>query len=73
MNSTMNITTMSELLESYRELLDGCYSEITIAGCTFKPSEVLEGLDPVAFRQGYLDYVDDLGLDIDDLEDDLND
>ncbi|QDH85404.1 hypothetical protein [Proteus phage vB_PmiP_RS1pmA] len=71
MNNTMNITTMSELLESYRELLDECYSEITIAGCTFEPSRVLEELDPVAFRQGYLDYADAEGIDVDELEDDL--
>lgn len=67
----MNITTMSELLESYRELLDECYSGITITGCTFKPSEVLEKLDPIAFRQGYLDFADFIGIDVDELEDDL--
>ena len=71
MNNTMNITTMSELLESYRELLDECHFGITIAGCTFEPSRVLEGLDPVAFRQVYLDYVDAVGIDVDELEDDL--
>ncbi|QDH85459.1 phosphonoacetylaldehyde hydrolase [Proteus phage vB_PmiP_RS8pmA] len=71
MNNTMNITTMGELLESYREFLDGCYSGITIASCTFEPSEVLEELDPVAFRQGYLDYADAVGIDVDELEDDL--
>ncbi|UGC97792.1 hypothetical protein pp309_000004 [Proteus phage 309] len=71
MNNTMNITTMSELLESYKELLDECYSGITIAGCTFRPSRVLEKLDPIAFRQGYLDYADAEGIDVDELEDDL--
>lgn len=71
MNNTMNISTMSELLESYRELLDECYSEITITGCTFEPSRILEELDPVAFRQGYLDYADAAGIDLDELEDDL--
>ena len=64
----MNITSMSELLESYRELLDECHSEITIAGCTFEPSRVLEELDPITFRQGYLDYADAEGIDVDELE-----
>lgn len=65
------ITKMSELQEAYRELLDECYSAITIAGCTFEPSEVLEELDPIAFRQGYLDYADAEGIDVDELEGDL--
>lgn len=67
----MNISTMSELVESFRELLDECYSEITINGCTFRPSRILEELDPIAFRQGYLDYADTEGVDVDELEDDL--
>ncbi|AGZ17247.1 hypothetical protein PM16_02 [Proteus phage PM16] len=71
MNNTMNITTMSELLESYRELLNELYPRITITGCTFEPSEVLEKLDPIAFRQCYLDFADFIGIDVDELEDDL--
>lgn len=67
----MNITTMSELLGSYKELLDECYPWITINGCTFRPSEVLEKLDPLGFRQGYLDFADFIGIDVDELEDDL--
>lgn len=67
----MNITTMSELLESYRESLDEYYSGTTIAGCTFEPSRILEKLDPVAFRQGYLEYAQAGGIDLDELEDDL--
>ena len=67
----MNITKMSELLEAYRELLDDNYAECKVAGYTFEPSKVLEELDPVAFRQGYLDYADAAGIDLDELEDDL--
>lgn len=67
----MNITTMSELLEAYRVFLDNCCPEVSVFGHTFEPSEVLEELDPIAFRQGYLDYADAEGIDIDELEDDL--
>lgn len=65
------ITKMSELQEAYREFLNEVHPEVTIAGCTFEPSEVLEKLDPIAFRQSYLDYADAEGIDIDELEDDL--
>lgn len=71
MNNTMNITTMSELLEAYRDFLDNCCPGVLVFGYTFEPSRVLEELDPVAFRQGYLDYADAEGIDVDELEDDL--
>lgn len=71
MNNAMNITTMSELLESFRACLDECCPEVSVFGCTFEPSRVLEELDPIAFRQGYLEYADAEGIDIDELEDDL--
>lgn len=65
------ITTMSELVEMYREFLNEVEPEVTIAGCTFYPASILEELDPVAFRCGYLDYADFVGVDINELEDDL--
>lgn len=67
----MTMTKMSELLEMYREFLNEVYPEVTIAGCTFYPDSILEELDPVAYRCGYLDYADSEGIDIDELEDDL--
>lgn len=65
------ITTMSELILKYNEMLDECYDKYSIGGMTFYPSEILEELDPVAYRSGYLDYADSEGINIDDLEDDL--
>lgn len=65
------ITTMSALLEAYREFLNEVEPEVTVAGCTFDPASILEELDPIAFRCGYLDYADSEGIDTDELEDDL--
>lgn len=67
----MIITTMSELVGAYRDFLNEVEPEITICGCTFEPSIVLEELDPVAFRCGYLDYANSIDIDIDELEDDI--
>lgn len=67
----MNITTMSELLELYDDCLDAG-GDVKVCGCTFRPSDILKELDPTAYRCGYLDYADSMGVDIDDLEDDLN-
>jgi len=44
----------------YRELLNELYGPVKVAGLEFEAAEVLEKLDPVAFRQGYLDYLDSL-------------
>ena len=71
MNNTVNITTMSELVETYRELVNEYEPTVVIQGLEFDPSEVLEKLDPIEFRQGYLDYADAVGIDVDELEDDL--
>lgn len=65
------ITTMSELLKEYREFLNEVEEEVIIAGCTFSPSVILEELDPVAFRCGYLDYANSEGVCTDELEDDI--
>lgn len=67
----MNITKMSELVEVYRDLVNEYESTVVVQGMEFDPSEVLEKLDPIAFREGYLDYADAEGIDVDELEDDL--
>ena len=67
----MSITAMSELVEAFRNTLDELSPEVTIYGCTFKPSAILEELDPIAFRCGYIDYADSLDIDMDELEDDI--
>lgn len=62
---------MSELVEVYRDLVNEYESTVVVQGMEFDPSEVLEKLDPIAFREGYLDYADAEGIDVDELEDDL--
>lgn len=63
------IATMSEATQLYRDMLDEVYGEINI-GVTFQPSAVLEEMDPTAFRCGFADYMDSLGINTDELEDD---
>lgn len=69
----MAFTKLSELLEEYRLFLDSDGAVVNIAGIEFTPSQILENLDPVAFRCGYLDFANSDGIDLDSLEDDLND
>jgi len=71
--------------ELFEELLDECYPEIQIGCCTFSPSQVMKELDPVAFRCGVSEELDNLASDgqfyehngdyyrIEDIEDMLDD
>ena len=49
--------------EMYEDLLDECYPEIKVGCCTFSPSEVIKELDPIAFRIGVGENLDDLAQD----------
>ena len=50
----------SDVKELYREMLDACYSAVSVAGLEFDASRVVEELDPIAFRCGYLEHWDNL-------------
>ena len=51
-----NCTPVDE--DSYREWLDSMDGEIDVCGLKFNASDILEELDPIAFRCGYSDYTD---------------
>jgi hypothetical protein len=51
--------TPINLEELYRELLDES-GAVEIGGLSFMPSDIIEKLDPVAFRCGVNDYADSL-------------
>ena len=38
--------------ELFEEMLDECYPEVKIGNCTFSPSQVIKGLDPICFEIG---------------------
>ena len=51
--------TPINLEELYRELLDES-GAVEVGGLSFMPSDIMEKLDPVAFRCGVSDYADSL-------------
>lgn len=63
-------TTISETVEAYNEMLDMCDAWVEVAGMTFEPHRVLEALDPIAYKCGWIDWCDAEGIDTDELEDD---
>jgi hypothetical protein len=50
----------SEDKAMYDAMLNECSGEIKIGCLTFDASRIVEELDPVAYRCGFNDYVDDL-------------
>jgi len=51
--------TPIDLEELYREILDES-GAVDVGGLSFMPSDIMEKLDPVAFRCGVSDYADSL-------------
>jgi hypothetical protein len=47
-----------DIEELYRDLLDECYPPIKFGELEYSPSQVLEAVDPVAFRMGVGEYAD---------------
>lgn len=50
--------------DAYDEMLDECYEEIEICGCSYSPSLALYKVDPIAYNCGKSDYYDSLTSDI---------
>lgn len=63
-------TTISESVAAYDDMINEVDGPVTIAGMQFDPAYALNELDPIAYKCGWIDYMDALGVDTDELEDD---
>jgi len=59
--------TNSEVKELYKEMINETNNEVNICGMTYSPSDVLESVDPIAFRCGLSDYVSEYFVEVDDI------
>ena len=55
------MATVTEVVEmytenDYRDMLVETCEEVRVCGSTFSPADVLEEMDPTAFRCGFADY-----------------
>ena len=61
--------------DEYDTWLDDIYGDVKIAGLEYSTSSALEAIDPITYRCGYDDYIDDqmtrLDDEIEELEDEL--
>lgn len=65
-----------ELDSRYREYLDEIYPDVEIAGVGFTASRILSECDPIAYRGGFVDWLDSELIDgriVSELDDDDDD
>jgi hypothetical protein len=53
--------TREELEVGYDESLDEVYEPVRIGNLTFSVSRIIKELDPIAYREGYWDYLESIG------------
>lgn len=51
-----------ELEEQFDAMLDDCYEEVHICGLRYAPSFALQNVDPIAYREEYLNWLDSEGF-----------
>lgn len=54
--------------DDFVDILNEEYGEVEIVGYTYMAGDVLREIDPIAFRELYLDWLDSEGIDEDDVE-----
>lgn len=57
------IITESEAMESFDELLDSSVDPFRMGYLEFAPSEILKQMDPIAYREDFLNYVNSMAED----------
>ena len=62
--------TISETVNAYNDTLNDVYGPVEIAGLTYDTAHVLQEVDPIAYKCGWIDWCDAEGIDTDELEDD---
>jgi hypothetical protein len=59
---TVSFWTEAELEQRCDELMDDTLPEVTIGSYSYSPSQVLREVDPTAYRQEVLTYIDNMDV-----------
>lgn len=62
--------TISETVTAYDNLLEESYGPVKLLGVEYNAAVILNAVDPIAYKCGWLDWCDAEGIDTDELEDD---
>lgn len=64
------LSTISETVEAYNEFVNEITGPVTILGIEYDAARILNTIDPIAYKCGWIDWCDAEGIDTDELEDD---
>jgi hypothetical protein len=53
---TFEVDTLNQ--ELFDEFLDGTFPNFEIGNLSYPPSQVLKAIDPIAYEQAFLEYLD---------------
>lgn len=53
---------------TYDEILDSSFDMVNVCGYEYRASEVLKNTDPITYRCGFGEYVSDLYMEVEDLD-----
>lgn len=62
--------TISESVAAYDEFIREVSGDVDLLGVNYDPATILNAIDPIAYKCGWIDYMDSLDVDTDELEDD---
>jgi hypothetical protein len=55
------MTERAKLELQYEEFLDEVYPPLRVGNISFSVSRIIKELDPIAYREGYWDYLESIG------------
>jgi hypothetical protein len=58
------MSRLKRLQEDFNYYFDDLYGDIVLAGITFSASDILRNMDPVAYNQEFMNYIDDIEVNI---------
>lgn len=64
--------TISETVDAYNYFIDDTHETafVSLLGVLYRPSALLNAVDPIAYKCGWINWCDAEGIDTDELEDD---
>lgn len=55
-----------QAIKLFNEFLDDIYDQISVCGYEYSPSDLLESVDPIAYREEFLNWCDAENIEVDD-------
>jgi hypothetical protein len=58
------MSNIKRLQEDFNYWFDDLHGDVIISGYTFSPSDILKEMDPIAYNQEFMSFLDNVDVDI---------